>query len=187
MDALTALHTRTSSNLLCEPGPSAVQLENIVKAGLRACDHRNLQPWEFIFIEGDARQAFGDLMVVAKEASDGQALDSIIAEKIRKKPMRAPTIVAVVAKIQKNPKVPDVEQVLSAGAAAQMMMTAAYAQGIGAIWRSGSMMFREEMKSGLGLRPIDQIVGFLYLGTPKVMKPSPQINPNDFVRRWEGS
>lgn len=186
MDALTALHSRTSSNMLCEPGPSSTQLNNIYKAGIRACDHRNLRPWEFILIEGDARSTFGDLMVEAKEASDGEKMNTELAEKIRKKPMRAPTIIAVVAKIQTHEKVPDIEQVLSAGAAAQMMMTAAYAQGIGAIWRSGSMMFRDEMKAGLGLSSIDQIVGFMYLGTAKITKPCPEINPNDFVRRWEG-
>lgn len=186
MDALQALHTRSSSNLLCEPAPTSLQLENIIKAGLRACDHRNLRPWEFLVISGDARMSFGDLMVTSKEAADQKPLDSDLADKIRKKPMRAPTIVAVVAKIQIHDKVPEVEQLLSAGAASQMMMTAAFAQGVGAIWRSGSMMFRAEMRAGLGLAETDQIVGFIYLGTPKVNKPCSQLNPDDFTRQWQG-
>lgn len=186
MDALQALHTRSSNNLLCEPAPSSLQLKNIIKAGLRACDHRNLRPWEFLIISGDARMAFGDLMVTAKEAADGKSLDSELADKIRKKPMRAPTIIAVVAKVQAHDKVPELEQLLSAGAASQMMMTAAFAQGVGAIWRSGSMMFRAEMRAGLGLKGTDQIVGFIYLGTPKINKPCPQLNPDDFTRQWQG-
>ena len=184
MDALIALETRRSSNLLCEPAPTAEQLEHIVKAGLRACDHKNLRPWEFLIISGDARVAFGELMVKAKAAADGNRLSADLAEKVRKKPMRAPTIIAVVAKIQEHIKVPELEQLLSAGAAAQMMMTSAYAQGLGAIWRSGSIMFRAEMRNGLGLENTDQIVGFIYLGTSKSNKPCPQLNTSDYTRQW---
>lgn len=186
MDALTALHSRSSNNLLCEPGPTPIQLDNIFKAAIRACDHRSLRPWEFLVIEGEARISFGHLMVTAKEASDGQALSDELADKIRKKPLRAPTIIVVAAKIQHHDKVPELEQILSAGAASQMIMTAAYAQGIGAIWRSGSMMFRSEMRAGLGLSESDVIVGFIYLGTPKVNKKCPELCPNDYVSHWQG-
>jgi len=44
MDALTALHTRTSANLLEEPGPNKEQLNSLIQAGLRACDHGRLTP-----------------------------------------------------------------------------------------------------------------------------------------------
>jgi nitroreductase len=186
MDALTALHTRNSINLLCEPGPNSEQLNNIVKAGLRACDHRSLTPWKFLLIEGEARKKFGDLMVKAKESADQQPISIELSAKIRSKPMRAPTILVVVAAIKKHDKVPEVEQVLSAGAAAQMMMTAAHAQGVGAIWRSGSLMFTNEMRQGLNLTPTDKIVGFIYLGTAKVAKPLPNLEASDFLERWTG-
>jgi nitroreductase len=186
MDAITALHTRTSINLLCEPGPNSTQLQNIFKAGLRACDHKSLTPWKFLLIEGDARIEFGKLMVKAKEASDKQPISTELAAKLELKPMRAPTILVVVAAIKEHEKVPEIEQVLSAGAAAQMMMTAAHAQGIGAIWRSGSMMFTNRMHRGLNLDKNDQIVGFIYLGTPKITKTASELNTDDFVERWVG-
>ena len=184
MDALHALQTRNSVNLLTEPGPSPEQLENIIKAGLRACDHANLRPWKYLLIEGDARLAFGELMVTVKEAMDGEAPSEELAQKLRNKPLRAPTIIVVAASVQEHPKVPEIEQVLSAGAGAQMMMTAAYAQGLGAIWRSGALMFQAEMKQGLGLDNNDQIVGFLYFGTPKAAKPVPELQVEDYLTRW---
>lgn len=184
MDALTALHTRTSTNLLCDPAPSLEQRENIFKAGLRACDHKNLKPWKFLTIEGDARNAFGQLMADVKEASNGVPISNELRQKLKLKPFRAPLIIVVVATIIEHEKVPAIEQVLSAGGAAQMMMTAAHAQGVGAIWRSGSMMFRKEMLAGLGLDELDQIVGFIYLGTPKVVKPAAEVNPAEFVVPW---
>lgn len=186
MDALTALHTRNSINLLCEPGPNPEQLNNIIKAGLRACDHRSLTPWKFLLIEGDARKKFGELMVKAKESADQQPISAELSAKIRSKPMRAPSILVVVAAIKEHDKVPDIEQVLSAGAAAQMMMTAAHAQGVGAIWRSGSLMFTNEMLQGLKLTSRDKIVGFIYLGTAKVAKPLPNYKISDFLEHWTG-
>lgn len=186
MDALTALTQRISVNLLTEPAPTKEQLNNIFKAGLRACDHASLTPWKFLLIEGEAREKFGELMVEVKTAMEGAALDPALTEKLRRKPMRAPTIIIVAAAITEHPKVPEIEQVLSAGASAQMMMTAAYAQGVGAIWRSGAIMFHEKMREGLGLNPTDSIVGFLYLGTAKITKPLPEHKPNDFVHYWTG-
>lgn len=183
MDALTALHTRTSSNLLCEPAPTKAQLENIFKAGMRACDHRLLEPWEFILIEGEGRDELGALFAQVKEKELGALPDSEI-KRIKSKALRAPTIVVVVAKCTENPKVPIIEQEYSAAASAQMMMTAAFAQGVGAIWRSGSIMFDPELAKGLDLAPDDKIVGFLYLGTPRVVKPTPTLEANKFVRRW---
>jgi nitroreductase len=187
MDALQALHNRTSVNLLEEPGPNPEQVENIVKAGLRACDHKSLRPWRFLLIEGEARNILGTLLAESKQQIEQAELEPSVREKIEKKPLRAPTIIAVVAHITDHPSVPKVEQLLSAGASAQMMMTAAFAQGIGAIWRSGSLMFERSVHEGLGLSENQDLVGFLYLGTPKISKPVPELDPEDFISRWTGS
>ena len=185
MDALTALHTRNSVNLLTEPAPNAQQLDNIFQAAVRACDHRNLTPWQFLVIAGDARHKFGELLAQVQASVDGQPLEPTRLEKIKSKPLRAPMVVVVVANVTEHPKVPEIEQVLSAGAAAQMMMVAAHAQGIGAIWRSGQLMFHPATKQGLGLQPSDQIVGFIYLGTPVTQKPISPANAEHFVTYWD--
>jgi len=183
MDALTALHSRNSVNLLSDPGPTTDQLENIFKAGLRACDHKDLRPWRYLLIEDKSRHVLGDLLVSAKQAIDGAPVNAELAEKLKNKPFRAPTIIAVAAHIVDHPKVPEIEQLLSAGASAQMMMTAAHAIGVGAIWRSGSPMFTDVMRDGLGFAENEQLIGFLYLGKPKAVKELPNLNPERFVRK----
>ena len=185
MDALTALHSRTSANLLEEPGPNRQQLDSLIQAGLRACDHGRLTPWKFLLIEGEERSAFGDLMVKSKTAADGCELAIDFAIKLKQKPYRAPTIIAVAAKLQDHPKVPEIEQLLSAGAAAQMIVTAAYAMGLGAIWRSGSLMFEPTMRQGLGLDESHRLVGLIYIGTPKIVKETPNYEVNDFLSTWK--
>jgi len=123
--------------------------------------------------------------VAVKETMNGDV--ECLAEerqKLLSKPFRAPTIIAVVADLKPHDKVPEIEQLLSAGAAAQMMMTAAYAQGLGAIWRSGSLMFEPTMQQGLGLTEQQKLVGFLYLGQIKACKKLPDLRSEDFVERW---
>ena len=186
MDALTALHTRNSINLLTEPGPNQEQLHNIIKAGLRACDHGRLRPWRYLIIEGEALNSFGSLMAKVKGTIDGETLSEDSAKKISAKALRAPMIIAVAAKTTEHPKVPEIEQFLSAGASAQMMMTAAHAQGIGAIWRSGALMFDQSMHEGLGLNDNEKLVGFIYLGTPKIAKPIEQLECTDYIEYWGG-
>ena len=87
----------------------------------------------------------------------------------------------MIAKTTEHPKVPVIEQIMSAAASAQMMVTAAHAQGIGAIWRSGDVMFEETMKSGLNLKDNESIVAFIYLGTIKSQKALVELNSQDFV------
>jgi nitroreductase len=78
-----------------------------------------------------------------------------------------------------------IEQVLSAGAAAQNVMLAAYALGFNSMWKTGAPAYDDEVKAALGLEAKDAIVGFMYLGTD-ASKPDTAPRPSwrDLVRRW---
>ncbi len=185
MESLEALHTRNSVALLQEPGPDKMQLENIFQAGLRACDHRQLRPWKFLVVEGKALTELGELMLEIR-LQENPDLSAAEQKKIVSKPLRAPAIVIVVAAVKTEHfgKVPLIEQLLSAGAAAQMMMAAAHSQGVGAIWRTGSIAFNAAFRAGLGLSDDDQIVGMLYMGTPKAVKPLRPLHSSEYVQFW---
>ena len=107
----------------------------------------------------------GELFVAA-ELADGVALSPEQREKILNKPLRAPTIIVAIATLQDHPKVPSIEQEYSTAAAVQCMSLAAYAQGLGSMWRTGSKAYHETVRAGLGVAAHEKIVGFLYLGTP---------------------
>lgn len=184
MDALTALHTRTSSPRLSEPAPSGTILKNIYKAAFRAADHALLQPWRFLEIRGDARSRLGDLFVTAS-LSDDPALSSAQQEKIRCKPSRAPLVIVTISSIKEHPKVPEFEQDLSAAAATQNMLIACHAQGVGAMWRTGSMAYHPLVKEGLGLQSHEKIIGFLYLGAAEgPTRPIVAPDLSEFVQDW---
>lgn len=184
MDALTALLTRQSVSQVGEPGPTPAQLENILKAGLRANDHGRLRPWHFLLIEGDMRHKLGKLFVQIT-LQDKPDFSKDEQEKLAAKALRAPLIITVIARVKPSDKVPEIEQLLSAGGAAQLMMAAAHAQGIGAVWRTGGLAYDRRLHDGLGLEAKDQIIGFLYMGAAKGdSKPLTELKVEEFMRRW---
>jgi nitroreductase len=105
----------------------------------------------------------------------------------RQKLARAPTVVAVAAVTQDEPRVPFIEQVCSASAAAQNALLAATALGLGSMWRTGDAARDPAVAAFLGLRPEDVLIGFLYLGTrPDGFEPGPRELPMEaLVEYWE--
>lgn len=185
MNPLEALHTRNSVAKLTEPGPNAAALADILKAAVRANDHRRLRPWKFLVVEGEARNRLGQLFAdVAR--GDNPALGEQELADIAAKTLRAPTIIIVVARIRPDANVPDVEQLLSAGGAAQLITAAAHVLGYGAIWRTGGMAYHAGVRSRLGLEEGDQIVGFLYLGTAQAVKKLADIDHRAYTEVWNG-
>ncbi|MDH4580978.1 nitroreductase [Pseudomonas sp. BN415] len=184
MEALDALLNRVSLARLHEPAPDAAQREVLFRAALRAPDHGYLRPWRFLSIEGEGRAKLGELFVSAVLAKDPQAPEAVTA-KARNMPLRAPLMVVVIATLQAGHKVPEVEQLLSAGCAAHGMLLAAHALGLGAIWRTGEMAYDLTVANGLGLAENERVVGFLYLGSVEgERRAAPELAPADFVQNW---
>ncbi|HSB97842.1 MAG TPA: nitroreductase [Spongiibacteraceae bacterium] len=185
MHILEAVFTRNSVGKLSEPAPRGEDLANILDAAVRANDHQRLRPWQFLIIEGDARAKLGQIFVdvaLQRDPTLSQEKQADIAAKTQ----RAPLIVVVVAKIQEHPKVPTIEQVLSAGGAAQLIMLAAHGLGFAGVWRTGDMAYDAGVRQRLGLQESDQIVGFLYLGTALTPKKLTEINHKDYTVVWNG-
>lgn len=182
MDAITALHTRLSVPGLADPGPSAEQLDVLLRAAIRAPDHGIVRPWRFMVIEGEARERLGEIFADAQLADD-PATDAAILDKMRRNPLRAPTILVVVAETDPDNRVPVLEQVLAVAAATQNIMVAAHALGIGAMWRTGRMAEHTLVKRALGFADKDEIVAYVYLGTPSgTRKLLPDEDPANYLR-----
>lgn len=186
MKFLEGLHQRVSSSQLTEPAPDADQLEQIFQAALRAPDHARLRPWRFLTITGEARHALGEVFASAALA-DQPDLSPEAIERFKGLPLRAPMLVALVCKTRTHPKVPEIEQQLSMGAAAQNILHAAYALGLGAMWRTGAVSYHPVTARGLGLEDNEQLLGFIYLGTPSASRKKLEpLLTDDFVSEWQG-
>ncbi|QBF25779.1 nitroreductase [Pseudomonas tructae] len=184
MEALDALLHRVSVPRLLDPAPNAAQREALFQAALRAPDHGQLRPWRFLTVEGQAREKLGELLAEAVKLN-GEASEAAL-DKARAMPLRAPLLVVVVARLQDHFKVPASEQRLAAGCAAHGILLAAHAQGIGAVWRTGELSYSKHVVKGLGLADNEEIIAFLYLGTPQnEPRTAPVLDTADFVSAWE--
>lgn len=186
MDAMDLLLNRHSATKLAAPGPDRAQLEAMLQAGLRAPDHGRLRPWQFVIIAQDQREEFGTVLAHALKAREPGVSDQEL-ERERSKALRAPVILVAAARLRPGHKIPEVEQLLAAGAAAENIVLAAQAQGFGAMWKTGGPAYDLLVKQALGLSPQDAIVGFLYIGTD-IGQPSTASRPElkDHVSIWSG-
>lgn len=169
MTAIELLLQRQSTPFLISPAPSGEALEQILAAGMRVPDHACLQPWYFTVITDNGLQRLSDLFVVSSDK------ENIELEKIAKKPFRAPMIIVISTQYCAHEKVPLQEQLITAGCCAHAMQMAAFCLGYGAVWRTGGFAYNEQIKQGLGIAEQDDLVGFLYIGTPgreQVLKPT---------------
>jgi len=166
-DALKLLTTRRSFKPveLSGPAPSPAEIDTILTVASRVPDHGKLAPWRFIVFEGEARRKAGDVIVAAFEAKYPESRpDQIEAERGRL--ARAPLVIAVVSRAGHHVKIPEWEQVLSAGAAAMNLVLAAHALGYGASWITEWYAYDRSVLDALGLAPNERIAGFVHIGRP---------------------
>lgn len=166
-DALTLLKTRRSVNLgdLLPPGPSAAEIDTMLTIAARVPDHGKLAPWRFIVFEGDGRLRAGEKIASAFCADHPHAKPEFIALE-RRRLAHAPLVIAVVSRAGPHVKIPEWEQVLSAGAAAMNLVVAAHALGYAAKWITEWYAYDRRVLDALGLAPHERIVGFVHIGRP---------------------
>ncbi len=171
MDAIEALKTRSSAVKIGEPGPPDDVIATALEAGARAPDHGMLRPWKFIVVRGPALDRLGDAFARALEIRE-LGTSAAELERAKQKIFRAPVNIIVAATVEPDhPKIAEIEQVVSAGAAAQNITLSLHAQGFGCRWRTGVAAYDATVKAALGLKVHDHIVGFLYVGTALSVTP----------------
>ncbi len=169
--ALDFLLTRRSrpAKTLTAPVPSHDALMPLLTAAARSPDHGKLEPWRFIVLEGAAMPRLAALV-----EARGQAL-GVAPEQIAKMQSQfgeGNLVVAVISAPVASDKVPEIEQVYSAGAVCLALLNAALAAGWGANWLSGwASHDRGFLAEGLGLADGEHLVGFVHIGTETVAPP----------------
>lgn len=141
MDVIEAIRNRHSVKKLTAPGPSAAQLDTLLELAGTAPDHGGLRPWRHVVLSGAELAAF------PLDAGD------------------TPTVI-VVGLEPSGEKISHDDQAAAVAASAQLILLAADAMGLGAMWRTGSAARDASVAAAAGLSPAGRIVAFIHLGTP---------------------
>lgn len=184
VETYDAIMTRRSVPKLSDRVPSKEQIERVLEAGVRAPTHHLTQPWRFVVLAGNERDAFGDAWVAGTER-EGKRVDGV-----KEKAFRAPVILCVIEHPHTNhPKVIQEEEHYAVGAAMQNVLLAAHDMGLGAMLRTGPAAALKEVRDLLGVGDDELIAGLIYLGFPAAGdsdRPGTRRTPATEVTEWRG-
>jgi nitroreductase len=164
-DTIALLKRRRSvpPPMMSGPGPTSEELATILTIASRVPDHGKLAPWRFVVFEGQARERAGRIALELRLADKPNLDEAARAEELRRF-IRAPLVVCVVSRAAPHVKIPEWEQVLSAGAACMNMILAARALGFSATWHTEWMAYDARFRAAIGLADHERVAGFIHMG-----------------------
>tara|TARA_B100001057_G_scaffold228725_1_gene228998 strand:+ start:468 stop:1037 length:570 start_codon:yes stop_codon:yes gene_type:complete len=185
METINTLLTRVSVSNLTDPYPLKKDMDLVYQAALRAPDHGRLRPWRFIQVTDSGRERLGNIFV--KSAKKNNIIEESKLSKFKLLPLRAPMVIILITNVMDVPKIPPTEQIQSTAAATQNMMLALHDMGFGSIWKTGAFtsINNKFIAEDLSLSKNSEVVGYLYVGTPKGnIKDIPELKNSDYVTYW---
>ncbi len=179
---LSALEERRSVPLpwLAHPAPTRSEVERILSIAARVPDHGTLEPWRFIVVEDQAKSDLASRLserYAAENASSDGAQIERARNSIKETLEKSPLVIVVVSRPDPASRIPEWEQVLSAGAVCMNLLLAARASGFGAIWLTGWAAYSPAASRVLGAQEGEKIAGILHIGTPTTV-PSDRRRPD---------
>lgn len=127
--------------------------------------HGRTEPWRFIVYEGAAKKAFfADHAELYKANTDPEKFTQGKYEKLQQQGDPVSHIIVVYMKRTLNNSIPADEEAAAVAAAIENLLLGAAALNIAALWSTGGMTHHPSMKTYLGLKEEDLVMGILHLG-----------------------
>jgi nitroreductase len=171
---------------MCEPGPSTAEIEQILTLAVRVPDHGKLAPWRFVVYRGEERARIGEALLEMALQKNPELSEEMIAVE-RSRFTRAPVVIGVISTAGPHVKIPEWEQLMSAGAVCLNLLMAANAHGFVSNWLTEWFAYDEKAHPLLGIRPGEKVAGFVHIGSttfPVTERPRPALAD---VVTWMGS
>jgi nitroreductase len=166
------------------PGPTPDEIETLLTIASRVPDHGKLAPWRFLVFEGAARDKAGAIAAEILKRDD-PALSEARRQAELTRFSRAPLVIAVISRAGPHVKIPEWEQVLSAGAVCMNLVTAANAMGYVTAWLTEWCAYDRRFCEAIGLGVSEKIAGFVHIGRPNMVsedRPRPALA--DIISRF---
>ena len=182
---LSLLETRRSGKPreLVGPAPTPAELERMLTIAARVPDHGKLQPWRFVMVADDQRNAMSQVLL---EALDAEVSEAGPAHRQKEEDFAhyPGQLVVLVSAPVAGHKIPVWEQELSAGAAGMNLLLAAHAMGFVAGWVTGWRAYSERVRAAF-CEDGERIAGFIFIGKAgRELEDRPRPALGDITRAW---
>lgn len=157
------------------PAPTPAEIEALLTLATRVPDHGKLAPWRFILFEGDARFRAGKIIQSVFSVENPEASAERLALEAGRL-AHAPLVIGLVSRAAPHTKIPEWEQVLSAGAVAMNLTIAAKALGFSTAWLTEWYAYDRQVLYALGLAAHEKIAGFIHIGHATIA-PEDRVRP----------
>ena len=183
---LSLLETRRSGKPreLVGPGPTPVELDQILTIAARSPDHGKLFPWRLVTVAEEQRDAFAAVLQSALAQDIPDASDAHRAKEQEFAHYAGQLVVLISAPVE-NHKIPVWEQELSCGAVGMNLLLAAHALGYVAGWVTGWRAYSENVRSAF-CAPGERIAGFIFIGhAGRELEERPRAPLATVARPWQ--
>jgi coenzyme F420-0:L-glutamate ligase/coenzyme F420-1:gamma-L-glutamate ligase len=174
------IHTRRSIRRFEPRSVPQDVLLRLLEAAIWAPSAHNRQPWRFVVLPGDAaKRRLADAMAARLEAdlrADGVPEDAIAADtgRSRHRLTGAGALILVCLSMVDMDDYPDARRqsfertmaVQGVAMAAQNLLLAAHAEGLGAVWMCAPLFCQDTVRAALDLPPDFEPQGVIALGYP---------------------
>jgi nitroreductase len=148
--------------------------------------HKHTEPWRFTVFTSGGLKILADFQ--AELYKKTTLLNGCYKEdeyiKLLAKPLKASHIISIGMKRDEKDRLPEIEEIEAVACAVQNMYLTAEAYGVGCYWGSGGVTYYEEAKEFFGLGSHDKLMGFFYVGVPKMQAPKGRRSPIEEKTRW---
>ena len=172
--ALDFLASRRSTppKVLKGPAPDRADVTRLLTMATRVPDHGALTPWRFVVLTEPALRRLAGQIV---ETGEAEGRDPAALAKARAVYDTSPLAIAVISSPGDTDRIPLVEQRSSAAGVCLELLNAALASGWAAGWVTGwAAHDRAFLPAFLGLKPDEQIVGMVHVGSGKTPPDRPR-------------
>ncbi len=166
MDLFDAIRARRSIKQFTDRPIGRAEIERLLEGAVLAPNHRMTQPWRFYVLGPEARRAYGAALGArkAKKVEDPEAARAVV-EKVSATEAALPAVIAVAVTLDENPEIRE-EDYAAAMMAAQNIMLAATAMGLGSHLKTGAVMDDPRARAAVGVPEGQRIVALVQLGEP---------------------
>lgn len=184
MDVFEAIEARRSVKGFTDRPVPRETIERLLEVVVLAPNHRMTEPWGFLVLGDEAKQAYGRVLGRrrARRIEDPEAAQAV-AERTLRGITSVPAIIAVTMRLDEDPEIRE-EDYAATYMGIQNLLLAATAIGLGTHVKTGAVMDDPELRDALAVPSDQRIVALVHLGEAAEVPPPKPRTPAAEKTTW---